>query len=178
MRIQIVKDSVVEQETDAIVNAANITMLGGGGVDGAIHDAAGRELYDFFNAKNHLWKPGDVELSPGFGLKAKYILNAVGPVWEGGGRDEAALLEKCYLGCMDKAADAGCRSVAFCCISTGIYGYPLEAATRIAIGTVQAWLKEHDSNMLVRFCCFTNRELDVYRRVAQELGIFCGGDDQ
>lgn len=178
MRIQIVKESVVEQETDAIVNAANVTMLGGGGVDGAIHDAAGRELYDFFNAKKRLWRSGDVELSPGFRLKAKYILNAVGPVWRGGDQNEAELLEKCYRGCLDKAAEAGCRSVSFCCISTGVYGYPLEAATRIAIGTVLAWLKERGSDVLVRFCCFTKREYDVYRRVAQEFGIFRGGDDQ
>jgi len=171
MRILIVKESVVDQETDAIVNAANVTMLGGGGVDGAIHNAAGRELYDFFNEKKRIWQTGDVEISPGFALRAKYILHAVGPVWQGGGHDEAKLLEKCYLGCMDKAVSVGCSSVAFCCISTGVYGYPLEAATRIAIGTVRSWLQARPADILIRFCCYTNREFVVYRRVAQKLGI-------
>ena len=170
-RIQIVHESVVEQESDAIVNAANGTMLGGGGVDGAIHDAAGPELYYFFEKQNRMWKAGDVEISPGFNAKAKYILHAVGPIWNGGNDGEPEQLRSCYLGCLEKANAAGCKSVAFCCISTGIYGYPLDAATRIAITTVREWLDAHSSNMLVKFCCFTDREYSCYQHIAEELGI-------
>ena len=170
-RIEIVNESVVFQETDAIVNAANATMLGGGAVDGAIHDAAGPELYEFFNAKCKMWKAGDVEISPGFGCNAKFICHAVGPIWNGGKNGEPEMLKKCYVGCLEKAAESGCKSIAFCCISTGVYRYPLEDATRIALSTVSKWLQEHELEMLVRFCCYNSKEFNVYRKVAYELGI-------
>ena len=171
-RIQIVHESVVDQETDAIVNAANGTMLGGGGVDGAIHDAAGPELYYFFEKQKRMWKAGDVEISPGFNAKAKHILHAVGPIWNGGDNGEPEQLKKCYVGCLEKAAEAGCKSIAFCCISVGIYHYPLDAATRIAISTVREWLDAHNSAMLAKFCCFTDREFASYQRIADELAIY------
>lgn len=166
--IQIVQESVVFQKTDAIVNAANGSMLGGGGVDGAIHDAAGEELYDFFAKQHRRWLAGDVELSPGFNLPAKHILHAVGPVWYGGNRGEPEALKKCYLGCLDKAAAAGCKSIAFCCISVGIYGYPLDDATRIALETTKSWLASNNSDMQVKFCCFTAREFEAYERISRE----------
>ena len=171
-RIQIVHESVVDQETDAIVNAANGTMRGGGGVEGAIHDAAGPELYYFFEKQKRMWKAGDVEISPGFNAKAKHILHAVGPIWNGGDNGEPEQLKKCYIGCLEKAAEAGCKSIAFCCISVGIYHYPLDAATRIAISTVREWLDAHNSTMLAKFCCFTEREFASYQRVADELAIY------
>ena len=171
-RIQIVHESVVDQETDAIVNAANGTMLGGGGVDGAIHDAAGPELYYFFEKQKRMWKAGDVEISPGFNAKAKHILHAVGPIWNGGDNGEPEQLKKCYIGCLEKAAEAGCKSIAFCCISVGIYHYPLDAATRIAISAVREWLDAHNSTMLAKFCCFTDREFASYQRIADELAIY------
>ena len=171
-RIQIVHESVVDQEADAIVNAANGTMLGGGGVDGAIHDAAGPELYYFFEKQKRMWKAGDVEISPGFNAKAKHILHAVGPIWNGGDNGEPEQLKKCYIGCLEKAAEAGCKSIAFCCISVGIYHYPLDAATRIAISAVREWLDAHNSTMLAKFCCFTDREFASYQRIADELAIY------
>ena len=172
MRIEIVKESVVFQKTDAIVNAANATMLGGGAVDGAIHDAAGPELYEFFNRQRKMWKAGDVEISPGFKTNAKYVLHAVGPIWHGGNEGEAEQLKSCYVGCLEKAAEAGCSSIAFCCISVGVYHYPLRAATRLAISTVRDWLEQHHSNMLVKFCCYTDREFDCYQELAEEIGIY------
>ena len=170
-KIQIVHESVVDQETDVIVNAANGTMLGGGGVDEAIHKAAGPQLYDFFKQMNKMWKAGDVELSPGFNAKARFILHAVGPIWNGGNNGEQEQLKRCYVGCLEKAAEVWSRSISFCCISTGIFGYPLDAATRIALTTVREWLDEHKSSMLVKFCCFTKREFDCYRKIADEIGL-------
>ena len=170
-RIQIVNESVVFQRTDAIVNAANATMLGGGGVDGAIHDLAGEELYAFFKEKRRMWKSGDVEISPGFGTNAKYILHAVGPIWSVEREHAEEKLRRCYIGCLEKANEAGCRSIAFCGISTGVYGYPLKAATRVALETVRGWLNEHQSNMLAKFCCYTALEYETYLRMAEEMGI-------
>lgn len=171
-RIEIVHESVVTQEVDAIVNAAKPTMLGGGGVDGAIHSAAGPELFNFFKIQNNCWKPGDVELSPGFNLKAKFILHAVGPRWMGGINNEPELLKRCYVGCLEKASQKGCRSVAFCCISVGAYRYPLELATCLALSTVKKWLDTNNSDMLVKFCCFSDIEFLCYQRLARELSIF------
>jgi O-acetyl-ADP-ribose deacetylase (regulator of RNase III) len=169
--IEVVHDSVVDQEVDAIVNAAKPTMLGGGGVDGAIHKSAGVELYNFFKNMNKRWKAGDVELSPGFNIKAKFILHAVGPRWMGGNNNEPDLLKKCYVGCLEKASQKGCRSVAFCCISVGAYRYPLELATRLALSTVKEWLDSNNSDILVKFCCYSDTEFSCYQRLASELLI-------
>lgn len=171
-QIEIVNDSVVTQEVDAIVNAAKPTMLGGGGVDGAIHNAAGPELYNFFKNQNKRWRPGDVELSPGFNVKAKFIFHAVGPRWMGGINNEPELLRKCYVGCLEKASQERCCSVAFCCISVGAYRYPLELASRLALSTVKEWLDSNNSDMLVKFCCYSNRDFTCYQRLARELLIF------
>ena len=170
-RIEIVHDSVVFQETDAIVNAANVTLLGGGGVDGAIHDAAGPGLYWHFHNLGRTCQPGDAIESPGFGLPAKHIIHTVGPIWHNGENGAPETLEKCYANCLAEAVAHGCKSIAFCCISTGVYGYPLEPATRIALSTVAKWLQEHDSDMIVRFCCYSSREFKAYKKVAHELGI-------
>ena len=170
-RIEIVNESVVLQKTDAIVNAANSTLMGGGGVDGAIHDAAGDRLYWYFRDLGCTCQPGEAVESPGFNLPAKHIIHTVGPIWHGGNKDEPATLAKCYSNSLDMAVVHGCRSIAFCGISTGVYGYPLEPATRIALSTVAKWIEEHDSDMLIRFCCYSPREYEVYRKVAYELRI-------
>lgn len=170
-RIEIVNESVVLQKTDAIVNAANSTLMGGGGVDGAIYDAAGDRLYWYFRDLGCTCQPGEAIESPGFNLPAKHIIHTVGPIWHGGNKDEPATLAKCYSNSLDMAVAHGCRSIAFCGISTGVYGYPLEPATRIALSTVAKWIEEHDSDMLIRFCCYSPREYEVYRKVAYELRI-------
>ena len=170
-RIEIVNESVVFQAVDAIVNAANITLLGGGAVDGAIHDAAGPELCWHFSKLGRTCQPGEAVESPGFALPAKHIIHTVGPIWNGGNKDEPATLAKCYSNSLDVAVAHGCKSIAFCGISTGVYGYPLEPATRIALSTVAKWIDEHDSDMLIRFCCYSQREYAVYRKVAYELRI-------
>ena len=170
-RIEIFHESVVFQEVDAIVNAANVTLLGGGGVDGAIHDAAGPELYWYFHDLGCTCLPGEAIESPGFALPAKHIIHTVGPIWHGGDKNESETLANCYSNCLNEAVAHDCKSIAFCCISTGVYGYPLEPATRIALSTVSAWLKEHETSILVRFCCYDEMEFDTYLRVADELGI-------
>lgn len=171
MRIEIFHDSVVFQDCDAIVNAANVTLLGGGGVDGAIHDAAGPELYWYFHDLGCTCQPGEAIESPGFNLPAKHIIHTVGPIWHEGKFNEPEILANCYRNCLDEATEYNCRSIAFCCISAGVYRYPLKSATRIAIATVAEWLKEHESDILVRFCCYSDREFDTYLEVADELGI-------
>ena len=171
MRIEIYRDSVVFQDVDAIVNAANVTLLGGGGVDGAIHDAAGPELYWYFHDLGCTCQPGEAIESPGFNLPAKHIIHTVGPIWHEGEFNEPEILADCYRNCLVEAIEYHCRSIAFCCISVGVYGYPLMPATSIALTTVVQWLQEHESDMLVRFCCYTDKEFETYLEVADELGI-------
>lgn len=174
--IEIVHDSVVMQKTDAIVNAANSTLMGGGGVDGAIHDAAGDRLYWYFHELGCTCQPGEAIESPGFNLPAKHIIHTVGPIWHEGRYNEAKTLEACYKNCLDEAVKHSCRSIAFCCISVGVYRYPLEPATRIALKTVDSWLKDYSGDLLVRFCCYSDEEFEVYKRTAADLGLVVSYD--
>ena len=146
---------------DAIVNAANSSLAPGGGVCGAIHRAAGPKLAAACAAAAPC-PTGEARITPGFNLPARFVIHAVGPVWQGGDRGEPELLASAYRASLDLAREAGARSVAFPAISTGIYGYPLEAATAIAVSTVRAELNAHGSIERVVFACFDQRALDAY----------------
>jgi O-acetyl-ADP-ribose deacetylase len=150
-------------ETDAIVNAANESLAPGGGVCGAIHRAAGPELARACAAIGRC-PTGEARLTPGFGLPARYVIHAVGPVWRGGGAGEAKLLASAYGSAMQLAADHGLRSIAFPAISTGIYGYPLELATPIAVNAVRAGASAGSSVERVVFACFSPDVEQAYRR--------------
>ena len=167
-RVEVVQGDITTLDVDAVVNAANASLLGGGGVDGAIHRAAGPELLEACRKLGGA-ATGEVKLTPGFRLPAKYVLHAVGPVWHGGDRGEAELLKSCYRNALELAASHGLRSVAFPSISTGAYGYPIEEAAKIAQTTVRDFLRENARPERVVFCCFSARDRDVYERTAESV---------
>ncbi len=140
-RIELERDDITAMAVDAIVNAANSALAGGGGVDGAIHRAAGPELKHASMALAPC-PAGDARITPGFGLKARFVVHAVGPVWRGGDAGEAALLARCYRTSLTLAADAGARTIAFPAISTGVYGYPKDAAAEVALAAIRGWIAE------------------------------------
>ena len=160
--IELVLGDITEQDVDAIVNAANPSLLGGGGVDGAIHRAGGpsilKECRRFGGCD-----PGDVKPTSGGELPARYVLHAVGPVWGGGAEGEAELLASCHRRAIELADELGCRSVAFPAISTGAYGYPVELAAPVAIAATQSALADHPSVQTVRFVFRDEATLATYR---------------
>jgi O-acetyl-ADP-ribose deacetylase (regulator of RNase III) len=169
--IRVEQGDITQQRVDAIVNAANSSLLGGGGVDGAIHRAAGPELLDECRALGGC-PTGQARITRGYRLPARSVIHTVGPVWRGGGGGEAELLASCYRSSLALAGEHGVRTIAFPAISTGIYGYPLEQATRIALSETRGYLDEHpDALDEVVFVCFGQPTYDAYLRAAGELGI-------
>ena len=152
-RLIAVEGDITRQEVDAIVNAANRSLLGGGGVDGAIHRAAGPELLAYCRTLNGC-DTGSAKITPGFRLQARWVIHTVGPVWQGGNQGEDDLLASCYRSSMALAAEHGLRSVAFPQISTGAYGFPLERACRISVATIRECLRTHPGIEQVRFVSF------------------------
>jgi len=164
--IEAVQGDLTEQQVDAIVNAANTTLLGGGGVDGAIHRAAGPQLLEECR-KIGGCPTGESRITKGYRLPAKHVIHTVGPVWSGGTHGEPALLRSCYANSLALAAQHSLRSVAFPSISTGAYRYPIADAARIAVETVREALARPTSVEVVRFVCFSTRDLEVYRQLLQ-----------
>ncbi|MEP9354587.1 O-acetyl-ADP-ribose deacetylase [Xanthobacter sp. KR7-65] len=169
-RLEIMVGDITALATDAIVNAANSSLLGGGGVDGAIHRAAGPELVAFCRTLGGC-PTGEARLTPGFRLPARHVIHTVGPVWQGGAAGEADLLASCYRESLTLADGAGLASIAFPAISTGVYGYPPQDAAPLAVGAVLAHLASPGSVAHVVFCCFSRGSADLHHDAFRAHGL-------
>lgn len=167
-RIELLEGDITRQAVDAIVNAANSSLLGGGGVDGAIHRAAGRQLLDECRTLGGC-PTGQAKITKGYQLPAKFVIHAVGPVYEGGRQGEPDLLRSCYETSLRLAEQHGCKTVAFPAISCGVYGYPMTDAARIALSASAAWLADHALPAKVRFVLFGQTTYTVWREVYEQL---------
>ena len=167
-KIEIIQGDITKQSVDAIVNAANCSLLGGGGVDGAIHRAAGPELLAECRTLGGC-RTGEAKLTRGYKLPAKYVIHTPGPVWHGGNNGEADKLRSCYRNCLVLASENGCKTVDFPSISTGVYHFPLEKASEIAIKTISEYLFEHPEIERVRMVCFDERTNGYYEKALEKL---------
>ena len=170
--IEFVQGSVLDQDVDAIVNAANTALRGGGGVDGAIHRAAGKQLMnELIRVAPNGAKTGTAVITKGHLLKQPYVIHTPGPVWKGGNANEAERLASSYRSCLEKAEEKGLKSVAFCSVSTGIYGYPLDQAAPLAIRTVMEYLKDHPDTTLERvvFAMYQKHEYAAFTQAFADI---------
>lgn len=167
-RISIIKGDITKLDVDAIVNAANSSLLGGGGVDGAIHKAGGKQILEECIAirnKQGGCNTGEAVITTGGLLKAKFVIHTVGPIWHGGNNEEDKLLSNCYINCLKLAEENHIRIIAFPNISTGVYGFPKERAADIAVKTVKNYLDENESIEKVIFVCFNEENYELYSRL-------------
>lgn len=167
-RIEIIRGDITKQAVDAIVNAANCSLLGDGGVDGAIHRAAGPELLAECRTL-HGCETGKAKITRGYRLPAKYVIHTPGPIWYGGDSGEEELLASCYRSSLELASENGCKTVDFPSISTGVYRFPLDRASRIAVGTIKAYLDGHPEIERVRMVCFDACTEAFYAEALAEL---------
>ena len=168
IELELVLGDITQQRVDAIVNAANSSLLGGGGVDGAIHRAAGPELLEECR-RLHGCATGDAKITAGYRLPARHVIHTVGPVWRGGSNGEDELLASCYRRSLEVAAEHGLRSIAFPAISTGVYGFPPERAAPIAVRTVAEKLKDGGFDRVL-FCCFGANSAELHGKALEDLG--------
>jgi O-acetyl-ADP-ribose deacetylase (regulator of RNase III) len=167
-RVEIIEGDITRLEVDTIVNAANKSLLGGGGVDGAIHRGAGPGLLQETRTLGGA-QTGEAKITGGYNLAAKHVIHTVGPVWHGGRNNEDGLLADCYRNSLKVAVENDCQTVAFPAISTGVYSFPLERATDIALGEIKAFLEKDTTIDRVTCCCFGKRDYDTYVETAGRL---------